>query len=207
MAALTDFISSLDVATPDQPWESGEPFGLGQVQKGFLNDIPPLVHDPAIDEKPELQPNQNAAQAWKAQAAQMQAGVGQIQQQNRNLLKPQSDSTSRYYTRQLYRELMKSRDPETRMQARLGLRIQGADPNAGMNQLVSNRNKFGMSQDGRDAGPNAQNWRQLFPNAPQPDNLNRRNLPTPINDPNVQRIDLAKDADMFLDQIIARNSV
>lgn len=218
MGALSDFQTSLTEMEVDQPWASGDPFSLGQPQRGIFDDVPEFVGDPALDEKPELKPNQNAAQAWKQNPGNM-GGVAQVQQQNRELLKPKSDSTSRYYTRQLYRELLKSRDPETRMQARLGLRIRGADPNAGMDQMVSSRTPQGQkietwedtfpTRPGQKPNPEGirgtagmpeQAWRKLFPEA------EKRNLPSPAVDPDKGIEMNAERAEEWLDQIINRTA-
>lgn len=180
---LNNFITGLE-AQNDQPFQVGDPFTLEQQppEESIFGNLPAINDDaefvnnapqgvnafalnpPPVD--PKILPLQkNAAQLWQQQAQQPQAGVQQIQAQNRQLLKPQTNTTSRYYTRQLYREMMKSRDPETRMQARLGLRIKGAPGAQGQEQYVSNQNKYSMSSTGAEAGPNAANWKSLFPNS------------------------------------------
>lgn len=219
MGALSDFQTSLTETEVDQPWMPGDGAGIEQPRKGAWDDIGVWGDDEeALQQNlpgAALQQNQNAAQAWKQNPGNM-GGVAQVQQKNRELLKPKSDSTSRYYTRQLYRELLKSRDPETRMQARLGLRIRGADPNAGRNQMVSNRTPLGQkvetwedafpARPGQKPNPEGirgtagmpeQAWRKLFPEA------EKRNLPSPAVDPD-KRIDM-RDAESFVDQIIDRS--
>lgn len=140
----------------DEPWQPVEGAGIESPRQGAWDDVPVMGMIPDVG-KAELVPqNQNAAQAWKQNPGNL-GGAAQVQQRNREMLKPKTDTTSRYYTRQLYREMTKSRDPETRMQGRLGLRIRGADPNAGRDQMVSNRTALGQRVEG---------WRDIFPQAP-----------------------------------------
>lgn len=132
--------------------------GGGEVDLGDAGQVPKAA--------PVAQAAQAQAPAgnWQQQAQQPVRNLQAIQQQNAQMLQDRPTSTVRYYTRQLYREMLRSRDPETRIQARLGLRFRGApaeDP-AGM---VSNRTT--MSSRGDEAGPNAANWRDLFPKSPE----------------------------------------
>lgn len=216
MSWLTDFQNGLDSMDVDEPWQPGEGAGIESPRQGAWDDVPVMGMIPDVG-KAELVPqNQNAAQAWKQNPGNL-GGAAQVQQRNREMLKPKTDTTSRYYTRQLYREMTKSRDPETRMQGRLGLRIRGADPNAGRDQMVSNRTALGQRSEawnetfpvrpGQKASPEGisgragtpeNEWRKLFPEA------ERRNLPSPVIDRASQTANL-KSAEDFIDSIINRN--
>lgn len=154
-------------------------FSFGGGGSGVFDDIPEIKGDAedltggvggagegmavqaGVQANPAPAP-QAAAQApnWQQQAAAPPMNWQQRQQQNAQLINGHQASTSRYYNRQLYREIVndKRASPESKIEARAALRFNGAPSNA--QDYVGNRDT--MSTGGDSAGPNAANWGDLF---------------------------------------------
>lgn len=126
---------------------------------------------PALAVEAEAAPAPN----WQRNAQQAPPNLAARQKENTELLAShrQGGSTSRYYTRQLYREMQKSRDPETRMQARMGLRIQGAPGTApsGLQSGGLNGSPGGLTSES--------DWRGTFPDASER-RTSKDGLPPPV---------------------------
>lgn len=134
-------------AAPDVAADMDFAQGAAQAQ-GLFGGLEPLQEEPVV------------APNWQKQAQAPLGGLASRQKENEELINShrQGGSTSRYYTRQLYREMLKSKDPEARIQARLGLRFNGAPGNAG-----SGLQSGGLS--GAGGKTSEADWRATFPGA------------------------------------------
>ena len=144
---------------------------------GGVEDVPRMKENLPMRRKdmaPNLIPQvgQNAAQAWMQNAPQARARpLEEIAANNKAMLQSRGgtgrtteEQSQRYYTRKMYREIANSKNasPEARLQARLGLRIEGArtpQPGAG---LASGSN-VAESANSRYMGPtSAADWNKMF---------------------------------------------
>lgn len=118
---------------------------------------------PVVAEEAEAAPAPN----WQRNAGQAPPNLAARQKENTELLAShrQGGSTSRYYTRQLYREMLRDKDTsaENRINARNNLRIQGA-PNEATPGLQTGRLESGGLGPGGSGGmTDAKTWGGMFP--------------------------------------------
>lgn len=174
MSLLDELLSTVSGvgAPPVSPIDSdlgflnfGDTFAGGaQAADSLFGDIPAIQGGAPIGQfnnAPDPGPaQQQVAQANpETEAAKPPLNWQQRQQENRQLINGHQASTSRYYTRQLYRAMAQSRDPEARIQGRLGSRIQGAPDNSA--DYVSNRVTMSTGPD--DPGsPSGTDWDATF---------------------------------------------
>jgi hypothetical protein len=136
----------------------------------------------------------NVAQQWDKAAKQPIPNTNQVAASNQAALDPRrGGSTSRYYTRQLYREIAGSKNssPEARQSARLGLRFNGAPSAEGLGMgpapgtaFAEKNRAYGLSSE--------EAWNRDFPEIP----YREGELPRPVVGPS---LDGSRWSELFKD--------